>query len=540
MNLLKSDIRLVIFVVVVALSLTMIATKGLSYGIDFVGGTEIKMEMEQAGDVYIQTTTEVLKNRLNGLGLKSVQVLPEADKQHITIKVSTTNPEDIASIEDILNQQAVFEQLVEGQLCAKGEEIRLDISDQRGAVTIYPGVTGYNWNVRVQTSGEAPQRCGDAMEGKADRPTDLFIDRPQDAIIILRQEDCNIVNAAEADFGYTVRELVEQRALTPVLCYSAQQQEAVNDTLLESLGVNYTEQTNATNATAFFEDLEFYSSERNLAILPYSESEIPSEILERISGLYEIRYVVKEQNQTFYTTRDENSWVYEATGLKSSLSISESLTYGTPIYNSVYEGGAETEEAAREIINKYKIWLTSGNLPIKTTIVGTKPNLPELGQEFLKFSAIIGFVAVLFVSIIVMIRYRIPKVAGFVTVIGLSEVIIILGFASLVSWELDIAAVAGIIAAVGTGVDHQIIITDETLRGERKKKKDESKMWDIHSAISRAFFIIFVASATTISAMLPLMSIIDLRGFAFTTIVGVLIGVFITRPAYAKIVEKIL
>jgi len=39
--------------------------------------------------------------------------------------------------------------------------------------------------------------------------------------------------------------------------------------------------------------------------------------------------------------------------------------------------------------------------------------------------------------------------------------------------------------------------------------------------------------------MVPLMSLgVGLvRGFAITTIIGVLIGVLITRPAYAKIIE---
>ena len=54
-----------------------------------------------------------------------------------------------------------------------------------------------------------------------------------------------------------------------------------------------------------------------------------------------------------------------------------------------------------------------------------------------------------------------------------------------------------------------------------------------------AFFIIFGAAATTIAAMVPLMSIGVgfIRGFAITTIVGVLVGILITRPAYARIVE---
>jgi preprotein translocase subunit SecD len=59
--------------------------------------------------------------------------------------------------------------------------------------------------------------------------------------------------------------------------------------------------------------------------------------------------------------------------------------------------------------------------------------------------------------------------------------------------------------------------------------------------ISFAFGIIFVSAATTIMAMLALafMALGTLRGFAIVTTVGLLIGIFITRPAYARIIETI-
>jgi len=50
----------------------------------------------------------------------------------------------------------------------------------------------------------------------------------------------------------------------------------------------------------------------------------------------------------------------------------------------------------------------------------------------------------------------------------------------------------------------------------------------------KAFWVIGAAAATTIIAMSPLMvlSLGDLTGFAIVTIVGVLIGVLVTRPAW--------
>ena len=115
----------------------------------------------------------------------------------------------------------------------------------------------------------------------------------------------------------------------------------------------------------------------------------------------------------------------------------------------------------------------------------------------------------------------------------LAEVWLLLGFAALIRWNLDLAALAGIIVAAGTGVDDQIVITDETLH-ERDAK---SLTWK--EKLKKAFFIIFVAYAATVVAMIPLLFAGAglLKGFAFTTIVGVSFGVLITRPAFAAVVE---
>ena len=60
--------------------------------------------------------------------------------------------------------------------------------------------------------------------------------------------------------------------------------------------------------------------------------------------------------------------------------------------------------------------------------------------------------------------------------------------------------------------------------------------------MKKAFFIIFVAYFGTVVAMLPLWNAGAglVRGFALTTIIGVTIGVFITRPAFASMIEKLL
>tara|TARA_Y100000310_G_C20031141_1_gene511852 strand:+ start:62 stop:451 length:390 start_codon:yes stop_codon:yes gene_type:complete len=115
-----------------------------------------------------------------------------------------------------------------------------------------------------------------------------------------------------------------------------------------------------------------------------------------------------------------------------------------------------------------------------------------------------------------------------------SEILIILGLAAFIGWNLDLAAIAGIIAAVGTGVDDQIVITDEIMKGQRER------FFSWKEKIKRAFYIILVAYFSTVVAMMPLWGAAAglLRGFAITTILGVSIGVLVTRPAFAAMLER--
>jgi preprotein translocase subunit SecD len=201
--------------------------------------------------------------------------------------------------------------------------------------------------------------------------------------------------------------------------------------------------------------------------------------------------------------------------------------------------GVSKQEAgvnALQNMKRLQTILITGSLPYKLDIVKTDTISPVLGEEFVRNAFLVGFLAVLAVSIIVFIRYRKWQVSVPMIITLTSEVIILLGVAAVIGWNLDLAAIAGIIIAVGTGVDHKILITDETLKGETRK------IFNWKERIKGAFFIIMGAYLTTTFAMIPLIFAGAglLKGFAIVTIIGVSIGVFITRPAYASIIEILL
>ncbi|MBI3036740.1 hypothetical protein HYY73_03235 [Candidatus Woesearchaeota archaeon] len=180
--------------------------------------------------------------------------------------------------------------------------------------------------------------------------------------------------------------------------------------------------------------------------------------------------------------------------------------------------------------------LVTGSLPVKLEIVRTDSISPILGEKFLGNAIKVGLIAILFVVGILAFAYRKLQIAVPIMFTSLLEIFIMLGFASLLpflSWTIDLAAIAGIIAAVGTGVNDQIVITDDALRGEQRRIVS----WK--EKLKSAFAVIFGAYFTLLVAMLPLFAIGAgmLRGFALTTIIGMSVGVFITRPAYAKVIE---
>ncbi|MCD6092992.1 MAG: hypothetical protein J7J38_03175 [Candidatus Aenigmarchaeota archaeon] len=217
----------------------------------------------------------------------------------------------------------------------------------------------------------------------------------------------------------------------------------------------------------------------------------------------------------------------------SNLSIGSTLQ-NKPTTIATVSGSAETKEDAIEEKRWLQLILRSGALPTNLHIVSIKKISPKLGQNFFKDVGMAMIIAVLVVSFVVFLRYRNLKLSLPIILTCLSEVIIIIGSSVVIGWTLDLAAIAGIIAVIGTGVDQQIIIVDEILSGERT--------WSLKSKIKRAFFMIFGAAGTTLGAMLPLMTLGFglLRGFAITTSLGILIGIFITRPAFADIVERLM
>lgn len=227
----------------------------------------------------------------------------------------------------------------------------------------------------------------------------------------------------------------------------------------------------------------------------------------------------------------DNKEIY---GAPLSKDLADSLKY-VPVQQMSASFGIDS--GSKESAKQLETHLRAGALPVNVEVIGSGQVPASLGAQFKELTAIAGLLAIIIVSFAIYLRYRRKEIMLPMILTSLSEVIMILGFASAVKWQLDLPAIAGIIAVIGTGIDHLVIITDEVLY---EGKLPPTKVY--LSRISRAFGIIFAAATTTIIAMIWLvwMGFGAMRLFAMTTIVGVLIGVLIARPAYARIIKEVL
>lgn len=251
--------------------------------------------------------------------------------------------------------------------------------------------------------------------------------------------------------------------------------------------------------------------------------------------------VVVENGEGFLSQKLD---LYLDDELVDSLRIGESLKGRAETEISISGGGqgVTQQDAMLDATNNMKrlqTILVTGSLPVKLDIVQTDSVSPTLGREFIGNTLFVGFVVMILVVAAIMIRYRRLVVSVPVIITLISEVVILLGVAALIGWNIDLIAIAAILIAIGTGVDSQLVIIDE-ISGKYRGNESTNLGWK--DKIKNAFFIVMASYFTLVVAMVPLLFAGAglLKGFAITTMIGISIGVFITRPAFAVVAENVL
>ncbi len=510
----EKHLKIAGLVFLVLLSLINIGINSMKFGIDFEGGTRIPIVLERAVDQNtMDELVQTIKKRVNVLGLTEVKVRAVGSTQ-VNVEIPSGDEDRIAFIEDVLSHQGVYMGVVDGKIGITGENIfstsiRPLYADQLARQRA-------DWGISFSIDQKGAEQFAEAAYGKADYPVYMYLDRPLDAVLFYTRDQLESVMLEDSSEKETIKSLEDALVLEggqTIEVYILDDIDFENTTIAPK--------TNKTKAIVHEDIPKQYRDDLVSAGFVLDEKpdeEIMPEFIRTGTGVLVVEKL-------------------EAAGLLSAPTLSADITQGIPSYYYAITGSVQTTDPvakANEISDRTKYMesiLKGGSLPVSITL-GSRTTLPaSLGEEFLNLSLIGIAAALIIISIFIGLRYRHLTAIVAIVAISMAELAILLSI--LGSFTIDLAAMAGIIAAIGVGVDAQIVITDELLKKDQHTVKEKT---------DHAFSIIRTNVIVASLSMLPLLfsGLVEIIGFAISTILGSLLGYLLSRPAYAVIVEKIL
>lgn len=504
--------RIRILIAALVLAAATILVKGVQLGVDFSGGTVLIFRLDRPlTPEEMQQTVQIISQRVNWTGLSSVVVRGWGDR-HVVVELGTADPQEVEYMKEAILRQGRLETVVDGNVVLTGDEIV--------AVRIarYTRLTeGVGWDLPFVLSPEGVRNFYTGVRGKCTPDgrceyTFMYIDRPVGAVLLIPKAVAEEENYLASVPSLDVAKRLPESELIPL------------EKFLINAGV------------------KAYVVDENFTPDVLLEANAPVILHPKLNYLIPF---LEEHNVPYKVVPPEEgvSWIWRATNLRSVVRLTPGVTNTDPARASntlLITGWAKNRKEAEQRVEELSILLRSGALPAGIQLESEQRIPPTYGRyAFYTFLAAM-LASMVAVSVYVAWRYRVWKVAGPIIMTVFSETLLIFGFAALINWKIDVPSMVGMIAATGTGVDDQIVITDEALRGRTGEEGKKEK--GLMKRIRRAFFIVFATAGALSLVMLPVLfsGIPALTGFALTTIVGVVAGVTITRPAFAEIIRHVL
>ncbi len=530
--------RVQLVIVAVLLAFALLAVKGVNLGIEFKGGVRIPISIISETDLtqdQMAQTIETLKGRINKFGLSQSVVRPLGGRE-IIVEIPQADASVIGNVEKILRQQGRFEAVIDQKVALEGAQIVGNaVGGPQGESVSVQG-TSAQWELNFAATREGGEQFARVAQGKENYPVYMYLDRPVKAALLADRTDLTNSSAFSAnnDVDAAIQDVLKlegdellliEGGNTSASSVVAQITAANKTHVITSQGfaARYPAIMNEVRAAGFSQDA---ASTKRLTIHPDEEMRLTT-YPTQLRGL-----VVNE---------------WKAVGLLSAPILSGGLANGvvSQFYSVTGTVSGDTGVQARDNglaeIKLLKSVISGGKLPVSTVVGSAYVVAPSLGEQFLAYSAVAIVFAIAAVMSLIAFRYRNWKLSIPIILVNLVEILLTTTFIGVFG-TLDLAAVAGIIAIIGTGVNDQIIITDELLARKPGEEDDAVQRGrGVKERIGKAFFIIFTVAGVAIVSMLPLLlsGIVEVMGFALSSIVGVLIGIGITRPAFGVIIERI-
>lgn len=497
----------------------------LHFGIEFIGGTQIPITLEHSVTPdQMANLTNILQQRVSTFGLKQVTI-EGVGSSEIYVIIPSVSGSEINSTINIIESQGVFQGVVNGKEAINGSAIlsgSVAGSQQQG---LGGNVT---WLVGFFITQNAAQRFAKVAFGQANQPLYLFLDRPSNSILLLNNS--LLLSATHST------QIAQGDALAAVSSATILKNATIPVELMSA---------NASNWNVL---QGYFASHNAIYRKVLLAQDTPAFVVNSLRGMnYSLvfestanmtpQFIMISASQTAARVPVIQAW--PAIGLLSAPVLSPGVTNGSVSQSYQISGTAPLNLTpnqrllfAQQQSKSITSILSGGSLPVKVIVGGPTTIPPTLGTRFLFVSFMAALLAVVAVSLVIVTRYKKIFLILPIILTALAELFIIVSIIGLIG-TIDLAAVAGMIAVVGTGVDAQIIITDEVLA----KASGQA----LRQGLESAFYIIWADAALIIIAMLPLLfstSLVSIIGFSESTILGALLGVVITRPAYGAILTR--
>ncbi len=456
-----------------------------------------------------------LSDRVDPQGTLGAQFKPIGSR-FIMYEVSLTDP---AEARKLLGHTGRLEIFVDNTLVLWDKHI-----GDTGTIRKEPG-QGIVLPFNLADNG--PERWEDLTEGKAGEPGVIYLDRPGSSIVLLPSTLMPELDESYLSYNSDLRKFK--------VTFETARGEREFYLQVPVVRVDMNSDSPISSDSRDF--LKKNSGRYSRVIWLGGKADFPSSLRKGDSLVldntteFNIDYISRQVDD-----REESifSWVAERVcGYRSSPTLDENVA-GQKL-DSLSITGLGSQDEARDLKT-----ILSRSLPIEIKPVSSERVDRRLSGNFMEEALFAGLAAFAVVGTLVFAFYKRFKIVVPLLLTMISEVVITLGAASIASpfMSIGLPGIGGLIAVVGTGVDHQIIIADEVLA---EKTSEQGKL-PIDRRTGRAFAVIFSAAATTVAAMvaLAIFGFGPMRGFALVTLFGVLVSVLITRPAFARIVGVLL
>lgn len=207
----------------------------------------------------------------------------------------------------------------------------------------------------------------------------------------------------------------------------------------------------------------------------------------------------------------------------------EVVTFGTDQdisirIQQVFEEGVDVEEANQTGDRVVELLMADSDAEIgllRSEYVG-----PQVGDELREKGGMGMLLALGMIMIYISMRFQFKFSVGAVVAL-VHDVVITLGFFSVMQYDFDLTVLAALLAVIGYSLNDTIVVSDRIRENFRKlRKTDPLELMNI--SITQTFSRTVITSFTTLLVLLALLFVGGelIKGFAIALIVGVLIGTY--------------